>query len=64
MIETETFTIGDQVRTYDSDDIFVIRGIDIQRTRTWYRLEEVGIPWDGMRRTWWAQPHELLPADR
>ena len=57
-------TIGDQVRTYDSDDRFIIRGIEIERARTWYRLEEADAPWDGMARTLWAQPHELLPAER
>ena len=57
MIQAELFTVGDQVRTDDSDDLLVIREIEIRRGTTWYRVEGLAVG------TWWVTHDELQPGD-
>jgi hypothetical protein len=63
MIQAETFNVGDQVRTFDSDDPLIVRSVTIRGGRTWYRVEYIGAPRDAGGGTWWAMHDELQPTD-
>jgi hypothetical protein len=63
VIQAESFNVGDQVRTFDSDDPLIVRSVTIRHGRTWYRVEHLGVPWDNARGTWWASHNELQPAE-
>jgi len=63
VIQAESFNVGDQVRTFDSDDPLIVRSVTIRRGRTWYRVQQVGAPGDDAHGTWWATHDELHLAE-
>ncbi len=64
MVQTQAarFDIGDQIRTYNWDGMFIACDIEVRQGRTRYHIEETFTPWLEPAPTCWTAHDELRPV--